>query len=302
MSCEETALEGAAITSGTSTVTVRNLAGAVLAIVSPAPADVTALRSSIEEHTGVAPALQKFLPIGGTRALEDGDTLGPEVTEVQMVVDETPMFTWDHASNPNRDMLSISENTVKCPGLKTDYINVITQEPVRKGVHYYQFHMHYIGDEQWCGVMSDPSQAGSRYSGRSLKAWSYYCGRMGARYSSIRDGLGALHAEGRAVAEFEKLKPRGDVIGMLVDLEKGAIAFELNGRLQGACAIPTGKPLWVFTHVDRPDDHVELVKLALPDAPQESIQALGGALLDVAKGEFLRGIYRREVAEGSEEE
>merc|ERR1719215_255425 len=121
-----------------------------------------------------------------------------------------------------------------------------------------------------------------------MRAWTYYCGRMGTRSSSIRDGQGALHAEGRAVKEFKKLQQSGDVIGMLVDLDKGAIAFELNGQLQGACPIPTGKPLWVLTHVDRPQDHVDLVKLALQDAPQESIQALSGALLEVRKGEPLR--------------
>merc|ERR1712187_22126 len=101
----------------------------------------------------------------------------------------------------------------------------------------------------------------------------------------------ALHAEGRAVKEFEKLKPSGDVIGMLVDLDKGAIAFELNGQLQGACPVPTGTPLWVLTHLDRPQDHVELLKLALQDAPQESIQALSGALLEVHGGDPLRGSF-----------
>ena len=53
--------------------------------------------------------------------------------------------------------------------------------------------------------------------------------------------------QGRAVAGFKKLKRSGDVIGMLVDMEAGALAFSLNGELQGACPIPTDRPLYVLS-------------------------------------------------------
>jgi len=269
--------------------TVRNMAGTVLAVVEPIPPEVAVLKAAIEQQTGCPPALQRLIAAGRGQPLDNDAELQPEAVELTMVVDETPMFTWDCAGNPSRHMLEVSGSTVKCPGLRTDYVNVITKEPMRRGVHYYQFLMHNIGDEQWCGVVSDPSQAGSDYSGRRLTAWTYYCGRMRTRYSSIVDGLGALHAQGRAVKQFKKLKPSGDVIGMLVDLDRAAIAFELNGELQGACPIPEATPLWVLTHVDTPRDHVELVKLPLHEAPQESIQALSGALLKLSKGTRLWG-------------
>ena len=58
-----------------------------------------------------------------------------------------------------------------------------------------------VGDEQWCGVTTNPEMAGSRYSGRRLEAWTYYCGRRKSNANSIRDGKGALHAQGRAIKE-----------------------------------------------------------------------------------------------------
>jgi len=273
-------------------VTVRNLPGKVLAIVAPVPPDVAALKAAIHEVTGCPTALQQLVDAAAMRPLDDTETLEAVAIDITMVIDETPMFTWDHAGNPRHDVLEVGGSTVKCPELNTDYINVITKEPMRSGVHYFQFLMHMIGDEQWCGVMDDPMQAGSRFSGRRLMAWTYYCGRMRSSSKNICDGAGALHALGRAVKEFKKLRPTNDVIGMLVDLEKGAIAFELNGELQGACAIPVQKPLWVCTHVDTPTDHVELVKLSLQDAPQESIEALSGAMLDLSSGLQLNAFNR----------
>jgi len=71
---------------------------------------------------------------------------------------------------------------------------------------------------------------------------------------------------------------------MLVDCEKGAVAFDLNGNIQGACEIPKKTPLWVLTHVDTPMDHVELRKPSLHDAAPANFEALKGALLDVSHG------------------
>ena len=56
-----------------------------------------------------------------------------------------------------------------------------------------------------------PELAGRRYDGRSLKAWTYYCGRQRRQEGSITDGKGALHANGRAVLEFEKACRPGNV-------------------------------------------------------------------------------------------
>ncbi len=49
-----------------------------------------------------------------------------------------------------------------------------------------------------------PEMAGNRFDGRSLKAWTYYCGRTGRSHGSIHNGKGALHADGKAILEFEK--------------------------------------------------------------------------------------------------
>ena len=37
---------------------------------------------------------------------------------------------------------------------------------------------------------------------------------------------------------------------MLVDVDKRVVAFDLDGRVQGACEIPGEKPLYVITQMD----------------------------------------------------
>jgi hypothetical protein len=282
-------------TEGDQLLTVRNLPGAVLAELTSMPAQlcISELKTMIEKKTLVPPALQKLVDLASAHVYSEGemyDTL--KYPEVVMIHDETALFTWHRDLHSDFKMLEIEGSHIKCEGLRSDYCNVLTLEPIRQGVHYFEFVMHHIGDEQWCGLMKDPQQAGCRVGGRSLTAWSYYCGRMGSYSNSIQDDRppceGALHAEGRAVALFKKLKPNGDVIGMLADLDAGAVAFDLNGELQGACAVPKQIPLWVFTHVDTTRDHVELRKLSLQDAPPTNLAALKGALLDISAGEALR--------------
>jgi len=274
------------------TVTVYNLPGAVLTTVSPVPPSIRELKIAIMEKISVPAGLQKLVEVGGCHVYEDKETLKGESLSVVMVIDETAMFSWNVDGNPNKDYLGLDEPSIlTCPNLRSDYCNVLTKEPITQGVHYFEFVMHHIGDEQWCGVVSNPHQAGTRFSGRSLTAWTYYAGRMGSRSGSIRDGKGALHVEGRAVVEFTALRSTGDVIWMLVDMVAGAIAFDLNGDLQGACAIPTDKPLYVLTHVDTPKDKVELRKPCLMDAPPPNLEAMKGALLNVSNGEKLWGHY-----------
>jgi len=272
-------------------VTAHSLSGAVLATVSPVPVNILQLKMALEEKTSVPVALQKLLELEGTHVFLDDEKLSGESLKVLMMTDETALFSWDLNSNPDKDMLDLEGTSiVSCPRLRTDYLNVLTREPIRKGVHYFEFVMHHIGDEQWCGLVNDSGLAGTRAEGRtvSVKGWTYYCGRMRSSCGNIRDGKGALHAQGRAVKEFQKLRPSGDVIGMLADLEVGAVAFDLNGELQGACAIPTNTPLWLLTHLDQPEDKVELRKPCLADAPPANLEALRGALLDISNGSQLR--------------
>lgn len=270
-------------------VTVRNLPGSVVTTVTPVPETVAQLKEEIETQIGMPRALQKLLKVGDAYVYTDDDKLEPTSLDVVLIKDETPLWTWDIANNPGRESLEGDGGTLKSPQLRHDYCNVITQEPMRSGVHYFEFVIHFMGDEQACGVVADPSQVGYSHGLRSLNAWAYYPGRVrcGGSHGDIRDGRGALHAQGRAVKEFVSLKQQGDIIGMLVDLDKGAIAFDLNGELQGACEIPK-VPLWVITHPDTSRDHIELRKPCLDDAPPANLDALKSSLLDVTQGLSLR--------------
>lgn len=288
-------------TSDSPVVTVRNLPGVVLATIQPVPATVALLKEEIEKSIGMSRTVQKLIKFGEAEAYADSDSLEPASLDVvlikdadcQRLEDESAMYTWDIESNPGKESLEGDGGDLKCPNLRRDYCNVITKEPMRSGVHFYQFVMHYIGDEQACGIVDDPSQVGYQHSLRSLMAWAYYPGRVrhgeaGGAYGTIRDGKGALHAQGKAVKEFKSLRQSGDVIGMLVDMEQGAVAFDLNGELQGACAIPTEKPLYVITHVDTSRDHVELRKPNIDYSPPENLDALKNSLLDITQGIKLR--------------
>ena len=265
-----------------------NMAGAVLVELNPAPSSLLELTQEVEKATGIPRALQKLVKEGDV-ITEDANFEG---WELLCVKDETPMYTWD-AKNPEADQLVIVGSSVRSPNLKTDYVNVLTQEPIRSGLHYYEFVMHKIGDEQWCGVTMTPETAGSKYDGRSLEAWTYYCGRQRSGWAgSITDGKGALHANGKAIKEFEKACKDGNVINMLVDADTRVVAFALDGRIQGACKIPGSEPLYVMTHMDTPIDFVELRKPMLEDSPKEVLHALTGALLDLEKGDKLNGWAR----------
>ena len=266
-------------------VVVSNLAGGILAEISPVPADLFDLKLQLEERTGIPTALQKLVKDGAV--LTSTGDLPAEGFEVLCVKDETPLCTWDAEGNPASHQIEVDGATIRSPQLKSDFVNVLTKEPMRSGLHYFEFVLHKVGDEQWCGVTMSPEMAGSRMDGRSLEAWTYYCGRAGRSGGSIHNGKGALHACKKAVAEFEKACTPGNVIGMLVDTDKRVVAFALDGRVQGACKVPGDKPLYVITQMDTPADHVELRKPSLEEAPPANLEALSGALLDAEKGERL---------------
>jgi len=170
------------------------------------------------------------------------------------------------------DQIDVDGGILKANRLRTNFVNAVTVQPLCSGVHYFLFVMHRIGDEQWCGIVEDKGQAGSHVSGRRLRAWTYYCGRMmmmGFSRNSLKDGQAALHVHGQALMRLQKPRPRGDVIGMFVNLEKSTLAVDMNGSFQGACSIPKGS-FYVLTHVDRRGDHVELQKTDVGEAPDES--------------------------------
>jgi len=254
-----------------SAVTVWTIAGGVMVEISPVPMNAGLLKTEIEARCGVPTKLQRLMR--GVDIMLDGDVLTAELLDatLTLVVDESPLFSWDIANNPNSNLLTGEGGVVVFAG-RLDYVNVVTQEPIRNGLHFFEFVMHEIGDEQWCGVVTDQSRAG--YHGSNL-GWFYYCGRRSHR-------KGALHApfERCAQEEFEHVK-NGDVIGMLVDVDEGALVFVLNQTVQGACVVPK-QPLYLSTSPDEKDDRVELRKLPVADAPAAALEAIKGPLLMTA--------------------
>lgn len=266
-------------------VTVRNLSGNEI-LFSPSASTVAELKTAIESECGVHINLQKLLL--GHQHLTDDDFLRSDAFEVLLLVDETPLFSWDVANNPDQDLITATGGDLCYSNSRWDYVNVLTQEPVRSGTHFFEMVMHKIGDEQVCGFQSSNEQAGHEHGVRRLKAWAYYCGRRTSReYHTIKDGKGALHANGRAVTEFERVKD-GDVIGMLIDADAGALVFMRNGQIQGAVEVPKC-PLYLGTHLDHQGDRVELRKLSVADAPPVAIEALKGPLLKAEGGPLLEG-------------
>ncbi|OLP77920.1 hypothetical protein AK812_SmicGene41970 [Symbiodinium microadriaticum] len=252
----------------TDLVRVTNLAGTVIVELQPVPGTLRELKAEVEKASGIPVALQKL--VKGGDVLEELE-LGSEGFEAICVKDETPMFTWD-TMNPDIEQLQIEGSVIRSPDLHSDYVNVLTQEPIQKGIHYYEFVLHKVGDEQWCGVTMSPEMAGRRYSGRSLDAWCYYVAMWGVEVAP---------AEASGMARVPCTHRERNVINMLVDGDKRIVAFALEGRVQGACKIPGEEPLYVLTHMDTKLDHVELRKPMLEDAPAEALHALSGALLDI---------------------
>lgn len=214
-----------------------------------------------------------------------------------LIVDETPLYYWSVTDNADQNMLTVEGSSVtfkKDQLYAPDYILVLTQQPLVSGVHLFEFVMHKIGDEQWCGVVTDPSRCGHQV-GESIythaveshkPGWFYYCGRRRFRGRDYHDGDGPLHGDGIPALHLgrERCAARkfahvvdGDVIGLLVDMGQGRIAFALNGEVQGGCKVKRG-PLYLSTCLDRAGDHVELRKLDIAQASQEFLECLASEL------------------------
>lgn len=271
-------------------VNIMKLSGEVLVTVAPVPNTILEVKQAVFESTSIPMALQNLISSDSNTTHADDEKLDTTQNHSMLLVtSETPLFTWDIENNPGcADLQCEGTSVLTCPNLRTDFCTVLTKEPIRRGIHYFEFVMHAIGDEQWCGVTSDPNLKGPRANPRMARAcWTYYCGR---RHDSgnLRDGRGALHAPAHAVAQFKQVA-QGDIIGMLVDMDKGALAFDLNGELQGACPVDTGEPLYCLTQPDEAGDKIELKKPSLQDAPPANLEALSGALLDITQdGKVLR--------------
>jgi hypothetical protein len=264
-------------------IIIKTLAGGEVLRSDQIPPNVRELKQLIANSVGMSIALQKLLHEDGFAVCADDEVLEAKSQGMILVQDDTPMWYWDLEGNPSRNELDIEGAVAKGTRLRTDYVNVITREPVAVGLHYFEFHMHYYGDEQWCGLTPTKELAGAdqEVAVPSRKGFMYYTGR----------GSGAIEALGRCLKEVEYVERSSNIIGMLVDCDRGAAAFDLNGTIQGACEVPKNTPLWVLTHLDTSRDHVELRKPSLDDAAPANFDALQGALLEVSHGIVMSRTY-----------
>jgi hypothetical protein len=253
---------------------LRALSGEVFAELRPVPATIADVKAAVEVSKDVPSALQKVML--GDEVLEDGYKFDGTSMDLTFVFDESPLFSWDFKSNPDSRFLGGSGSNVLYENGKYDYVNVITQEPIRQGFHYFEFVMRMVQDEQWCGVSPFKERAG--HTGEVAGGWFYYCGR---RYAST----GELHAgrERSSVKTMQHVKD-GDVIGMLLDADEGILVFMLNGIVQGGCAVTTD-PLYLSTSLDVENDCVELRKPPVVTSPLDlaAVRSLELAGKGVAK-------------------
>jgi len=271
-------------------VSILKMDGSVITEVKPVPLTVQDLKARVWDQVGTPVLLQRLIKFGDVDVLEDEEPLEDEMHEFMLVIDETNMWMWD-VPDPRVARIAMCDlvhvSGAHATAAENSPVNLQTKEPVRSGRHYFEFVIHKIGAEQAYGVIK--FKPFCRVDLRDLHSWSYYSGRMQRQVGgTIVDGLGALHAKGKAVTQFRTLSESGGIIGMLVDMEMAAIAFSLNGEVQGACAIEVDSPLYVLTHLGTPQDHVELRKPHISSAPQALSEALTGPLLDITAGESLR--------------
>ena len=160
---------------------VRNLAGDLL--LEMESESMVHLKQKVSEVCGVPEALLKVVKdneaLGNLPDLEE-IAVTDEVVELMLLVDDSPCYSWDIAGNPDSEFLKsdasevvefVNPNTCLHP----DYVNVLSQSPIEKGVHFVEFILHSLQDEQWCGVTFCASRAGRR--GEHAPGVYYYCGR-----------------------------------------------------------------------------------------------------------------------------
>ena len=164
---------------------------------------------------------------------------------------ESLMLAQLSTDNPGSTYFELTGSVVEYKRGAPDYCNVLSAKAISKGRHSFEFVMHRIGDEQWCGVTCRKDIAGVHTSMRDgSKCWTYYCGRRS-------HDNGALHLDGENI-EAEHIKD-GDIIGLVIDFSTRSLEFSKNGKKQGECCFPQEvKELYLVTHLDEDGDKVEV--------------------------------------------
>eukprot|EP00435_Cladocopium_sp_Y103_P006216 s946_g2.t1 len=234
---------------------VRNLAGNLLLQLT-LPESLEELKERASAVCGMPPGLLRFVkdnePLKSLEEITGGDM------ELMMMVDESPYYSWDIAGNPDSHFLTGSDTTVEFTDVNNmsdqDYVNVLSQVPIQQGVHFVEFIMHSLQDEQWCGVTFFPSRAGCR--GGDVPGCFYYSGRRS-------HGQGALDL----IRERNHRMTFAHVKRLLLDADRGAALFSLNGAYQGGCRLPRCRPMYFCTALDCYEDSVELFKRPWEEFP-----------------------------------
>eukprot|EP00438_Fugacium_kawagutii_P028527 Skav222524 [mRNA] locus=scaffold2875:43364:44281:+ [translate_table: standard] len=246
-----------------SLIRVRNLAGALVLETSHSDS-LEELQKKTSEACGA--------PAGILRFVKDNEpltTLENVTDEVVLIVDESPYYSWEIARNPDRQYLKGSEAMVEFVDPQNlshpDYVNVLSQVPIEQGVHFVEFVMHSLMDEQWCGVTFFDERAGCR--GGNVPGCYYYSGRRSSHTGHLDASRERNH---RLCMEHVK---SGDTIGLLLDANRGAALFSLNGIFQGGSKLPK-RPMYLCTALDVYGDLVELKRRDPEEFPVQLEEAM----------------------------
>ena len=245
---------------------VRNLAGLLL-LEMKSPASLDGLMQDVSKACRMPAELLKLVCDGTPiHSLEELEGISADVVELVAIVDETPCYTWDIEGNPDKEYLSGGGATVTFAPCGPDYVNVLSQVPISHGVHFVEFHMHSLQDEQWCGITLSKDRAGCR--GGFIPGCLYYSGRRSHSAGSLD-----MPKERQHLRELSHVES-GDVIGLLVDADLHVALFLLNGQFQGGCRIPEG-PMYFCTALDVTGGTVELVRCSVEDFPVKLEDVIG---------------------------
>lgn len=256
------------------TVELVSLAGEnLMEAVLPVPVLIGQLQSEVHAQLGIKPTAQRFL-LGDEVVTGTLDGEGP-FSLVLLTVD-IAKFSWDIAGNPESQHLGTFEDqpgkVIFHPQGYIDYVNVLTQEPFDSGVHYVELVMEKIGDEQWVGVTTEVQQAGGQTHPGSLSGVFLYCGR---RYGNASGGLQSRVSKPghyNILRRCPKVES-GSAVQLLLDVEKGAASFLVDGVYQFSSKVPSG-PLYLVTCVDDRDDAVVIRQKDISDVPVDAIEGL----------------------------
>jgi len=207
---------------------------------------------SISRNTDGVPSLEILQQHDG--AWDPAQSGSEMETCIHSTIVTRELATWrEDAETPGREYYTVEHGTrLSYHERSPDFCNVLSAHPITSGRHEFEFLVHSLGDEMWCGVTCNPKLAGPRTSLRNVaKCWTYYCGNRHRERGEIQ-----LSGDGATTAAHIV---DGDVIGLVVDFPNRLVEFFKNGESQGGGCFPENvEELYLVTELDTPKDVVEL--------------------------------------------